>query len=353
MSDFLSSLRSDLLDRRRLPILIVLGVALVAAVAFAVLSGGSNTSPSVVAASPASPVSSVHGIAVVEAKPNANQPVAETTSGSSKQRGGPTRDPFAPLPGSAAKSPATSASSSAGAATSTSSPSSSSGSGASSESGSSSGSAPAESGSGSSGSGGSAPTPIKKSPSPKKEASVYHVDVVFGTAPAGTPAASAQLTPFESLTRQQPLPSSAQPLVVFRGVTTGGKSATFTLVGEAILRGSAVCLPSASQCQAIALKPGQTEELEYIPLGGTAVTYQLRVVSIKTVKATAAIARREFRGESKSGLKLLRSAGLTALPGLRYSRSKGVLVLAGHRAFAARVRAGGWGVPPGLRVPSK
>ena len=45
------------------------------------------------------------------------------------------------------------------------------------------------------------------------------------------------LTPYENLKLLTPLPSSTQALIVFRGVTAGGKSATFTLVGEAILHG--------------------------------------------------------------------------------------------------------------------
>jgi hypothetical protein len=163
------------------------------------------------------------------------------------------------------------------------------------------------------------------------------VAVLFGAVPAGTPALSAQLTPYEDLTRQQPLPDAKQPLIVFRGVIAGGKSATFTLVGEAILRGSAACLPSASQCQAIDLKVGQSEELEYTPPGASAaVVYQLEVASITSKKATASAARSAFRGESQAGLRLLRHIGLGALPGLRYSGANGVLVFAGHRAFSAR-----------------
>ena len=132
-------------------------------------------------------------------------------------------------------------------------------------------------------------------------------------------------------------------MIVFRGVIAGGKSATFTLVGEAILRGSAKCLPSASQCQAIDLKAGQSEELEYVPLGGSAITYLLEVVKITPSTASAAAARRAFGGESKSGLELLRSHGLASLPGLRYSDDKGVLVFAAKHAFAARAHVAVWG----------
>jgi hypothetical protein len=162
------------------------------------------------------------------------------------------------------------------------------------------------------------------------------VAVLFGVAPAGTPPQSSQLTSYENLKRLTPLPSAKQPLVVFRGVTSGGKSATFTLVGEAILRGNAACLPSASQCQAIELKPGQAEQLEYLSPTSQTITYQLQVVSISSSKASTASAQHAFRRESKVGRELLRRAGLMTLPGLRYSRKKGVLVFAGHPAFAVR-----------------
>jgi hypothetical protein len=163
--------------------------------------------------------------------------------------------------------------------------------------------------------------------------------VLFGVIPSGTLPQTAQLTPYESLKLLTPLPSPQQPLVVFRGVTSAGRSATFTLVGEAILQGSAACLPSASQCQAIDLKPGVSEQLEYLTPNGETVTYELRVVSIVASKASATGAKSVLRGESKPGRELLRRAGLVAVPDLRYSSQVGVLVFAAHPALAARARA--------------
>ena len=328
MTDFLNSLKADLLDRRLLPVLAVLSLALVGAVAYAALGGGSAAAPAPTSATtPATPTGS--GIAVKEAPVGTRQPVAETTSGSSLQRGGATRNPFAPLPG-AAKTASSSAASPA----------------ASSGQGSSSG--------GSSPAGGGArkarrarkqaprlrATSPRRRPSPRPSTTSPSCSASL---PAGTPPLSAQLTPYENLKRQQPLPDAKQPLIVFRGVIAGGKSATFTLVGEAILRGSAACLPSASQCQAIDLKPGQTEELEYLPPGATAIVYQLQVVSITSSKASASAASRAFHGESKTGLELLRNAGLAKLPGLRYSSANGVLVFAGHQALVARAHVAAWG----------
>jgi hypothetical protein len=334
MTDFFDSLKADLLDRRVLPILVLLGVALVGALAYAALGGGGSPSTPAPVVSPLSPGVSASSISVTQAATATNRPVAETTSGSAHRAAGAPRNPFTPLPGAQASS-ASSSEASTGTSGSTQ-PSSSSSSTASSGAG-------TETGSGSQG--GTATPEGKQSPSKAKKQTVYTVAALFGAVPAGSPSPSPTLTSYEHLRRQQPLPSSLQPLVVFRGVTAGGKSASFTLVGEAILRGSAACLPSASQCQMIDLKPGQVEELEYVPLEGTPVVYQLQVVSIDAIKASASAARRIFHAQSKTGLQFLRDSGLSALPGLRYSAEKGVLVFVRHHAFAAPAHMAAWGAP--------
>ncbi len=163
--------------------------------------------------------------------------------------------------------------------------------------------------------------------------------MLFGELPAGATPETVQLTPYENLKLLTPLPSAQQPLIVFRGVTAGGKSATFTLVGEAILHGNASCLPSASQCEAIDVRPGQTEQLEYISATGQPELYELRVVGIVASKVSSEAAKSVLRGESKAGRKLLQHAGLVTIPDLRYSSQAGVLVFAEHPAFAARARA--------------
>jgi hypothetical protein len=323
MTDFFSSLKADLLDRRLLPILALVGVGLAAALAYAMLGGGGSTGGTPVAATSTAPTAAgASGIAVSQAAANPEKPVAEITSGSSHQSKGLTHNPFTPLGGGASTtSPSSTKTSSA------------------TTSGSSTSTTKSGSGSSSQGAGGTTPATTPKPSTPAKPQTVYHVAVLFGVVPAGTPPQSAQLTPYENLKRLAPLPSSKAPLVVFDGVTAGGKNATFTLVGEAILRGNAACLPSASQCQAIDLKPNQTEELEYLPPSGPAITYQLKLVSISPSKASAAKAASLFHAESKAGRELLRHAGLTTLPGLRYSADKGVLVFAGHHAFSARAHA--------------
>ncbi len=342
MNAFFDSLRADLLGRRLRPLLALLGLALAGAIAYALIAGGGSSTP---AATSAPATSASNGVVVSAIKTEDAQAVAETTHGAGEQTGNATRtrNPFAPLPSPSAKKAASSSSASSGSS------SSSAGTGSSSSSSSSTGTA--ESGSGSSGgagsesgssSGGSSPSKPKAKQKSSKPKATYRVDVLFGAAAPATPYQSAQLNLFANLELQQPLPSAKQALIVYRGAIAGANSVAFTLVGEVILRGVGTCRPSTSQCQVLDLQVGQTEELEYAPPGATATNYLLHVVSIETVKgATTPAAGGSLGGESKLGAALLRRAGLEALPGLRFSSAKGVLVFAGQRAFAARAHAAG------------
>jgi hypothetical protein len=315
MSDFLSSVRADLADRRLLPVVVLVGLALVAALAYAILGGGSSVATPATALSKGASIPP--GVAISQANPE--KAVAETTGGVSQQRSGAVHNPFTPLAEPKVKSVTPTASSKA-ASPASSTPSSSTGSGTGSTKG----------------SGGSTPTTPSKPSPPAETKTVYHVAVLFGVLPAGVTPQAAQLTPFENLKLLTPLPSAVQPLIIFRGVTIGGKSATFTLVSEAILRGPGACLPSTTHCEAIDLRSGQAEELEYVSPTGQPVAYELRIVSIVSSKATSAAVKSIYRGESKVGRELLGHAGLEAIPDLRYSSQPGVLVFAGHGAFAAR-----------------
>jgi hypothetical protein len=328
MNAFLDSLRADLLDRRLRPLVALLGVALLGALAYAAFGGSSSPTPPVESGAVAH---ATGAIALSPVNTEAAQAVAETPGGSD-QTGGATRNPFKQLPQPKATQTKAASSTAAG-----SSPSSSSSAPSSSPSSSSStGGARAKSGAGteSGSSGNSTPAEPKPAPAPSKPKTVYEVAALFGAAPPATPLANAQLTSYAKLKLQQPLPSAKQPLIVFRGVVAGGKSATFTLVGEAIIRGSGACRPSPAQCQVIDLQKGQTEELEYVPLVGPPTTYMLHIVDIKSAKAKTSAAHAASVLQSAAGLKLLRETGLQAIPGLRYSRTPGVLVFVTHKAPA-------------------
>jgi hypothetical protein len=327
MNEFLNAIKVDLLDRRRRPLLMIALAALIGAVAYAAIASKSSSNSSQnLGPEPAVGASGVH----VTQGQSTNQAVAETTGGATQQHGGSSRDPFAPLPG--AVQPASKAASTSSSTTTTTT---SSASGGGSGSGSSSGG----------GGGGGAPAPAH-TPHVKFK-TVYRVAVLFGKAAPGTPAAEANLTPYENLKLNQLIPSKKEPIVAFRGVLSDGQSAAFTLVGEAIPRGLGVCKPSAVQCQTLDLKVGQTEELEALAPNGEMKNYELQVASIvfvTTAKAAAASNHSYGAGVSPSGSALLKQLGLVAMPGLRYSPSTNLLYAPGahqaSRAHVARLRTG-------------
>jgi hypothetical protein len=318
--DFFSSLKEDLLGRRLLPFLVVLGVALVAAVAYAALGGGSSTSPTPVAASaPAGASVAVGDVAVSQAPANPNEPISETTNGTSKQHHGVAHDPFTPLPEAktaASSSPTSTTASSSSPSTTPSA-----------------GSAPSAPSSGGT-------TPKETTPAKPKVYVHYHVTAQLGVVPAvaeGAPAQPAVLKTYTDMALDEPLPGKANPQLVFLGVVLRtGKEALFGLTGAAILHGTGTCQPSATQCQAIDLQVGQSETLEVLEADGSTVTYELKLTSIDKSTSTASTARVRdaFRAQAKAARELKRHA--PKLSDLRYSPWGGGFVFAGHPAFAAR-----------------
>jgi hypothetical protein len=278
MTEFLQSLRSDLLSRRLLPFVALLGVALVAAVGYVVAGGSGGSTPAPIASVPSAPVSGASVLPVAVAPANPNEAVSETPGGLRYQSEGPTRDPFIPLPAPpAANSASTSGSSS-------SSSSSSGSSGAPSSGGSSSG------GSGSSSGGAGAGEQKAPAPTPKKPAKPqldYDVSVLFGAA-STTLGQAATLAPYESLKLGQSFPSKQDVRISFERVTASGNGAIFKLIVPPILHGSGICLPSNSECQTIDLEAGHSEELEYVEADGQIAVYELKLVSITKKGASAA-----------------------------------------------------------------
>ena len=289
MSDFFGSVRADLLDRRMRALLALVVVAVVAALAYALLGGGGGSAASTPATLPLGAGSAPAGISVSASAANSNRAVAEV-SGSPAQRRGSARNPFAPLPGSASTAPTTAATATAKSsapptvATGSSVPSS--------------GSEPSttpSTGGGGTNSGGVAPSvPKKKAPATKKKApatkkkaapqkaeSKYLVDVLFGPIPAGTPVQNAQLAPHTVVTIWQKFPSEQDRMLSFARVTSEPRKAKFNLIGEVIPRGQADCLPQPSKCEAIALGPGQSEELERRSQTGQPEVFGLQVLSIR------------------------------------------------------------------------
>jgi hypothetical protein len=330
MNAFLDSIKTDLLDRRLLPLVGLVLVALVAAIGYLVL-GGSSAKPVTSANVPAAVAPQSSGVAVTAANTNTEKAIAETTDGIHVQRKGSSRDPFTPLAGTATTTAVTSAPVSTTPST-----------------GSSSSSTESSGGSSTGSSGGSSTeeTKTEAEPKTKTKKTVYHVTVLFGSLTPDPETNEVKLTRYTNLKLFAKLPDGKSPLIVFRGVTKGGKSATFTIVGEAIIHGSGACLPSATQCEAIDLKVGQHEIFEYLPEGALAPTsYELNVVSIKPAKSSAKTAKTAKTAkagvadaswaQSKAGWEFLREADLLKIPDLVQSSQPGVLVFVTPRAHKA------------------
>lgn len=305
MTDFFTALASDLRDRRFLPILVLLGVALIAALAFAVLGGGSSSSsaPTPSAASPR-PATRIGAVTITKAPETASsQAVAETTSPNGSPHGsGAPRNPFKPL-----SSPVGASSSSKGSGG-TSSSSSSGNQGGTSSGGSHASNTSTSSSSGSggstSGSGGSKPTVTVKSTVPPKPAPpkpIYVVSVVNGFAPS--PGQPANLTDVPDVKVGEKLPSASDPRLVFEGVNKNATGAIFKLLAPAILHGPAGCMPSPENCESIVLPIKKAEELEYAEADGQTVAYAIEVVNISkvTIKAGAARAHAAGNGHKRHG----------------------------------------------------
>ncbi len=324
MNEFFGSLKSDLLDRRFLPVLALLAVALLAALAYVALGGSSSTSstPPLPSSASTGVTAAVGAIAVSPAPANPKEAISETTSGAHQKSGTP-HNPFTPLPSTKAKTSATSSSST--------------------HASSSSSSSSAGSEKSTSSAGGTTTTPATTKPiaPPKRVIIHFHTTVQFGVVPvaaAGAPQ-PAQLQTFKDMAIDEPLPGKDNPQLVYLGVVLKtGKDAVFGLTGEAIVHGSATCKPSPTQCQAIELGIGQSETLEVFNPTGQPVTYELKLLSIAKSVSSASTARAHHaasNAKSQAGRALLRRAGLSALPGLRYSFQRGGLVSVAHRAFAA------------------
>jgi hypothetical protein len=346
MSAFLSSVKADLMGVRLRLVVIILGIGLLAAIGYVAFGGKNSSVPASAGGSAGVPsTAALGGLTISQAPTNPKLIAAETTDGASDERPGVARNPFTPLPEAAATG-TTGSTSKTGTSTSSASTTTSS-------------SSSSKSGSSTTTSGGTTPVAkAKPAPAPTKTKTAVHYNVAaqFGViatppaegAPAATPTASIPaLKTYVDLPLDEPLPNKSNPQLVYLGVVLHtGKSAVFALAGEAILHGSAVCLPSTTQCQTIQLQPGQSETLEAVEPNGTPVTYELKLISIEkseksstTAAQSSARARAASRSALTAGRVLLRSrGGVTAVSGLEYSNTQGVLVFVAHPAAPANAR---------------
>ncbi len=117
-------------------------------------------------------------------------------------------------------------------------------------------------GSSSSGGGGSSKPPASGS---------TKIKLRFGT--AGTSLKTYELAPLTAL------PSASNPILIYLGLLKDGKTAAFLVSSDGTPQGDGTCKPSASVCQTLLMKAGDTE---FLDLNGDtgAAQYELDVLKV-------------------------------------------------------------------------
>jgi hypothetical protein len=305
MTELLQSIRADLLSRRLLPALIALGLALIAAVAYAATGGGASSTASPPASTPTAAVpGGANALPVSVAPANPNQAVSETPRGTLYQSRGATRNPFTPLPSPPAKKAAASASS-----------------------GSKSGTGSSKSTAGATTGGSSVPPvapPAKPAPKP------IHAGLTstqsYGVALSLTTFAGG-LDTIDPLERLSLVPSAQQPLLVYLGVLKGGRDALFAVQPGTVVSGPGTCTPGPTDCEILSLAQEQIESLAVSTAGGTASVALFAVTAINVKEhASVAAAMRTRREASAAGQALVKASTLAALPLFEYQPDVGAVV---------------------------
>jgi hypothetical protein len=102
----------------------------------------------------------------------------------------------------------------------------------------------------------------------------YQADVLVGDA-------SGALESHSNLAPLTPLPSETAPVLIYLGPNTGGQYALFLVSNKVSqLSGPGVCVPAPDDCALLALSQGQTEDLVYDADGKT---YRIQLVGLRRV----------------------------------------------------------------------
>jgi hypothetical protein len=91
-------------------------------------------------------------------------------------------------------------------------------------------------------------------------------------------------TDAKKLQRLRSLPSSDNPLIVFLGATTDGKTAVFLVSSKTQASGDGTCKPDADTCSFVYMKKGDTESFDVADETGALKTYELKLRAITPKK---------------------------------------------------------------------
>jgi hypothetical protein len=175
-------------------------------------------------------------------------------------------------------------------------------------------------------------TTKKPEPTTPDAIDTYRVTMRFGQAGA--------LKVHKDVARLTPLPSVDQPFFVFMGVLEDGKTAVFLVSSDVAATGDGTCKPSATDCQTIEMKEGDTEYFD-LTVEGLPVQYQMDIIHLrKNATASATASAASAQRHSKAGAALLRDAHMqdaTSFDGLaayRWLPAAGLLQRVPEKAVA-------------------
>jgi hypothetical protein len=106
----------------------------------------------------------------------------------------------------------------------------------------------------------------------------YTVDVKFG---------KTGKTDAKTLTEFRALPSSKDPVVIFMGVRSDGKTAVFLVSASATTTGDAKCQPSDTECTFLYIKKDDVQTIESVSSDGAITDYTLKLKDISVKRTTA------------------------------------------------------------------
>lgn len=174
-------------------------------------------------------------------------------------------------------------------------------------------------------------TPVAPTEAPKPTYELYSLTVRFGDA-------EADALEKMNLPRLKALPSADEPVLVYLGPGDGAKTAIFMVDEGVVAQGDATCKPSPSNCETIHMRVGDTEFLDVTDEdGNVSAQYQLDLLDIKTKKTADAAAAAKARAKvSKAGLSVLKARKAAVGPlRYRYDAKSGTVRKIGKRAYKA------------------
>jgi hypothetical protein len=168
---------------------------------------------------------------------------------------------------------------------------------------------------------------------PKRSYELYSLTVRFGDA-------SSESLSRMNLSRLKALPSVEEPILVYLGVSGDKKTAIFMVDTGVVAQGDGTCRPHPSNCETIHLQEGETEFFDVTDENGNVTSqFQLDLVDIKQRKTADAAQARKARAKASPAGRVILEARTSAMGPLRYryDARTGTVRRLGEKAFQAVV----------------